>query len=232
MSRMEKIRCFAGQWLLLGVALWGCGGGGNGSSTCSGGLCGGTGGGGGNPTGCNAAAPCGGILDGTWQVDGVCVEGDLAAAMLAQLNLPADCHNLFQSTTATRTGTVIFADGMETDNSSLVVDASALFTEACASADVGYAIVMGTAACNSLGPVLVSSQQFTTAICSLAGSNCACSVSKRWPTPIAPQAYVVSGNTITYPGGGNSLDYCVSGTTLTTRELESGTTFVTTLQKL
>jgi len=62
--------------------------------------------------------------------------------MQAQLNLPADCHNLFQSTTATRTGTVTFADGMETDNSSLIVDASVLFTEACASADVEYPIVM------------------------------------------------------------------------------------------
>jgi hypothetical protein len=156
----------------------------------------------------------------------------LAAATLAQLNLPAECHNLFQSTTATRTGIVTFADGMETDNSSLIVDASVLFTEACVSADVGYAIVMGAAACSSLGPFLVSSQQFSTATCSLAGSNCACSVSKRWPTPIASQAYVVAGNTITYPGGGNSLDYCVSGTTLTTREVESGATLVTTLQKL
>jgi hypothetical protein len=171
-------------------------------------------------------------LDGTWQVDGVCVEGDLAAAVVAQLNLPADCHNLFQSTSATATGTVTFADGMETDNSSLIVDASVLFTEACASADVGYAIVMGTAACNSLGPVLASSQQFSTATCSLAGSNCACSVSKRWPTPTTPQGYVVSGNTITNSGGGGSMDYCVSGTTLTIREVDSGATFITTLQKL
>jgi hypothetical protein len=152
--------------------------------------------------------------------------------MLAQLNLPADCHNLFQSVAATMTGTVTFANGMETDNFSQTVDASVVFTEACASADIGYAIVMGTAACNSLGPYLVSTQQFSTASCSLAGSNCACSVSKRWPTPTTPQAYVVSGNTITYPGGGNSLDYCVSGTTLTTREVESGATLVTTLQKL
>jgi hypothetical protein len=152
--------------------------------------------------------------------------------MLAQLNLPADCHNLFQSVTATMTGTVTFANGMETDNFSQTVDASVLFTEACASADIEYAIVMGTAACNSLGPYLVSTQQFSTASCSLAGSNCACSVSTRRQTPTTPLAYVVSGNTITYPGGGSPMDYCVSGTTLTVREVESGVTFVTTLQKL
>ena len=91
---------------------------------------------------------------------------------------------------------------------------------------------MGTAACSSLGPYLVSTQQFSTATCSLAGSNCACSVSKRLATPTTPQAYVVSGNTITYPGGGSPMDYCVSGTTLTTREVESGVAFVTILHKL
>jgi hypothetical protein len=152
--------------------------------------------------------------------------------MLAQLNLPADCHNLFQSTIATTTGTVTFADGVETDNSALIVDASVLFTEACASADIEYPIVMGTAACNSLGPYLVSTQQFSTASCSLAGSNCACSVSRQLQSPTTPLAYVVSGNTITYPGGGSPMDYCVSGTTLTAREVASGVTFVTTLLKL
>jgi hypothetical protein len=234
MLRMEKINYFAGHLLLLGVAVWGCGGGDD-TSTCSGALCGGTPAGGGGAAGsgtCSAVAPCGGSLDGTWQVDGVCVEGDLAAVMLAQQNLPAACHDLFQSVTPTMTGTVTFADGMETDNFSQTVGASVLFTEACMSADVGYAVIISAATCTSVGPYLVSNQQFSTATCSLAGSNCACSVSQRSQSPTTPQAYVVSGNTVTYSGGGSSMDYCVSGTTLTAREVESGVTFVTTLHKL
>jgi hypothetical protein len=152
--------------------------------------------------------------------------------MLAQQDLPAVCHDLFQSVTETMTGTVTFANGVETDNLSRTINASLLFTEACMSADVGYAVVISAAACTSVGPYLVSDQQFSTATCSLAGSNCACSASQQMQLPTTPQAYVVSGNTVTYSGGGSPMDYCVSGTTLTVRVVDSGATLVITLHKL
>jgi hypothetical protein len=78
----------------------------------------------------------------------------------------------------------------------------------------------------------MSNPTFTSASCSFAGGNCDCSGSAQKQLPTTPQAYVVSGNTVTYPSGSSPMDYCVSGTTLTVRETDSGTIFVTTLHKL
>jgi len=59
---MERNLSFLVQAIVFSAIALGCGG--NSS---------------GNAGTCNAAAPCGGTLDGTWQMDSTCVEGDLAA---------------------------------------------------------------------------------------------------------------------------------------------------------
>jgi hypothetical protein len=182
---MKDSSLLAGQLLLLGAIFLGCGSDDDkGSSTCSGVLCGGAaGGGGGNTTGagtCNAAAACGGTLDGSWQVDGVCIEGDLSSALVASQNLPAACSNIVQSVTPTMTGTVTFADGMETDNFTQTISATVLYTEACMSADARLCSCHKRCRLHQRGVVLGEQYSiFSTATCSLAGSNCACSMSQQ-----------------------------------------------------
>jgi len=130
------------------------------------------------------------------------------------------------------TGTVTFANGMETDNLTQTINANVVYTPDCLSALVGYAATVSATACTTtLGPSLIA-QGFSSANCSFTGGNCACAVSSDTLLPTTPQAYVVSGNTITYSNGSTPIDYCVSGTTLTAREIDSGLTFVTTLHKL
>jgi hypothetical protein len=170
-------------------------------------------------------------LDGTWQADAVCVEGDLVATM-APADLPSACSGLFQSATPTITGTVTFANGMETDNVTETINASVVYTSACVSALAGATVTMTATMCSALGQQLMSQSTFSSASCSFVGGNCPCSVSSLQQLPTTPQAYTVSGNTITYPSGSTPMDYCVSGTTLTAREVDSGLTFVTTLHKL
>jgi hypothetical protein len=130
------------------------------------------------------------------------------------------------------TGTVTFASEMETDNLAQTVSASVVYTPACVSAEAGSPVTITAASCNSLGPAMMSSKPGSSVTCSFVGGNCACAMSIVSQLPATPQAYVISGNTITYPSGSSPMDYCVSGTTLTVREVESGLTFVTTLHKL
>jgi hypothetical protein len=128
-------------------------------------------------------------------------------------------------------GTVTFANGMETDNLTETASVRFVFNSACVSALAGQTVAMSATICSAMGQGLMSDPKVTSANCSLAGSNCDCSMSNQSQSPTTPQAYVVSGNTVTYPSGSGPMDYCVSGTTLTVRETDSGTTFVTTLHK-
>jgi len=184
---------------------------------------------------CSAVAPCGGALEGTWQLDTTCDEGNLAAAMASQQNLPAACNNLFQSASPTLTGTVQFAGGMETDTLTTTLNATVLYTSACVSALSGTTVALNATICSILGPSLTGSGGFTTATCTFASGGCSCAVSMTSQSDTTAQPYTLSGNTIVYTSGSDPMDYCVSGTTLTTRGAVaglSGVTFVTTAHKL
>ena len=184
---------------------------------------------------CNAAVTCGGILDGTWQLDTTCVEGNLAAAMESSAGLPSACSNVFQSATPSITGTVTFANGSETDNMTETLDATILYTSACVGAVAGTTVTLNASVCSLLGPELVSQGDFSSATCTFASGGCSCSVASTSQADTTPQAYTISGHTIVYADGSDPMDYCVSGTTLTTSGSVTGlpgVTFVSTAHKL
>jgi hypothetical protein len=184
---------------------------------------------------CSAAAPCGGTLDGTWTVTSVCAEGNLAATMNQQLGLPAACDNTFQSVTLGASGTVTFANGMETDNLTQTMDANLVFTAACESAVANQTVTLTSSTCTTIQQSLTSaSSSFTTANCSLSNGSCVCTASYDQQSSTTPASYTVSGSIVTYTGTDPdpSIDYCVSGTTLTARQALSGVTGVTVVSVL
>ena len=187
---------------------------------------------GGNAGTCNAAAPCGGTLDGTWQMDSTCVEGDLAAYLAIIPGGPFPACTQVQTATAAMAGTAAFASGIETDNLTITFDASVSYSPACVGTIGGTTTALDATACTGFQQTLLNRQYVSTAACSFEGGDCACSVSLEVNAPAAPQAYTISGSRISYANGGTPLDYCVSGTTLTTRDAESHATFYNTAHKL
>ena len=175
---------------------------------------------------------CGGTLDGTWQIDGTCIEGNVASLMAAQQNLPSACGGLFKTAMASLEGTVTFANGMETDNLTLNIDATVVYTPTCVSAINGTTIVLTAAICTTFQSALVSNQTFSSATCSFTGGNCACSVSSQSQSPTTPEAYTISGNQVVYSNGNSPMDYCVTGTTLSVRQVEGSVTLFNTAHKL
>jgi len=184
---------------------------------------------------CGAAAPCGGTLDGTWTVTSVCAEGNLAATMNQQLGLPAACDNTFQSATLGASGSVTFANGMETDNLTQTMDANLVFTAACESAVAKQTVTLTPATCTTIQQSLTSSSgSFTTANCSLSNGSCVCTASYDKQSPTTPMSYSVSGSTVTYTGTNPDppIDYCVSGTTLSASQALSGVSGVSVVSVL
>jgi hypothetical protein len=194
---------------------------------------GGSGGGGGGGAGsCNMNPTCGGTLDGTWQMDTTCAEGDVAQMMAGQLSLPAACNGLFQTATLSLTGTAKFANGMETDNLTMTTDAKVLYTPACVGAISRTTVTLTADICTTMQSNLLKNGTFSSASCAFTGGNCACSVSNQQQSPGTPVAYTVSGGTISYTDGSSPMNYCVQGTTLTARQLDSGLTLFNTAHKL
>ncbi len=190
---------------------WGCGGSGKGSATT-----------------CNSPAPCGGALDGTWQIDSVCNEGDLAAAMASQQGLPAACSQVFESASMTGTGTITLANGAQTNNVVQKIAATAVYTPECITALTQRSVTFSASICSALQQQLANSSGVSQAACSLSGSNCTCSLAYENQASSDPMSYTVSGNTVTYTSSEEApLTYCVAGTTMTVSQAVNGLSGIT-----
>ncbi len=86
---------------------------------------------------CGGVPQCGGTVDGKWQLDSVCLEGDLATALDANLSLPPACSHTIETASISASGTVTFATGTETDDLTGTMTANAVYTAACESAIAG-----------------------------------------------------------------------------------------------
>jgi hypothetical protein len=199
--RSSQLVLVGGLLLVGGTGALGCGGGSGGGGTC------------------NAVSPCGGSVEGSWQIETTCAEGDLDAAMLASASAPSACNSLFQDFALDSAGTVTFSNGTENDDVTMSMKGNVVYTPACLSAlGGGAAVTLTTTSCANVGSGLTSSGQFSSATCSLANGACACAVVMT-KTARTTQAYAISGTQITYQDPKQSpMDYCVSGTTMTVRQ--------------
>jgi len=214
----------------------GNGGAGSGTGGASGGgTTGGNGGAGNTGVGCNEVTPCGGALDGTWQIDATCFVGSLTDVLAASEDLPPACNDLYRSATATHTGTVTFANGLETNNFTLTMNSQIVYTSECVSAINNMTITIDANACAVLEQSLASQTGFVSATCSLVSDDCSCSASYVSQADATPQAYTLSNGRITYADTLTSpMDFCISGTTLLTQQEDTATSTIVifTLHKL
>jgi len=192
---------------IVGTAQFGCG------SSDSGG--------GGNAT-CSAFTDCGGVIEGTWTISGVCPEGDLAQEMFQESKLPAACADLYQSATVSASGTDTFAGGTETANVTIVTSAKVHMTAACVSAQAGGTpVTLSQPICDAAGtqmsPADTTGASTTTATCKLAGSACDCDLVSTVHVA-STNTYTTAGSILTDTTDNTTKEYCVSGTTVKVRE--------------
>jgi hypothetical protein len=187
----------------VGILQSGCGGGSGGVPTCS------------------AFTACGGDLTGQWAIDGVCTEGDFAAARMGGTDLPEECKNAVQSVSVQMSGTLTYASGIETSDIRMTMKVKYTFTAACISAMAGgVSVPMTQEVCSAAGSVGGGDPEAPTISCNLAGNACNCNMTID-TQGTGTDSYTVSGSIMTYTDG-DSAQFCVSGDKLTLRQASDG----------
>jgi hypothetical protein len=182
--------------------------------------CGCGGGGGNNIPVCGAFSPCGGDLTGKWTLDGICTEGDIFGSFMDTTDLPPECKNLVQSVSMNMSGTIEYANGVETSDVNMSMNMRFSYTSACLSAEAGTTVTMTQAICDSMVSSMTSDPDAPKVTCSFSGGNCNCVMTM---TNHAQEtaSYTVNGNTFTYEDG-DEVEFCVSGSSLTMRQASDG----------
>jgi hypothetical protein len=163
---------------------------------------------------CAAPAACGGTLDGTWQLDSSCVQGDEVALLNATPGNPAACSTLFQKASDSASGTVTYANGTQTSNVTKTSKYDVLYTQACVAALRGAMITLDATACATVQQSAIDSGNYTRVSCSYSSAGCPCTFVSQ-STDTSTVNYTVSGTSIVYANGDPPADYCVSGNTMT-----------------
>jgi len=172
---------------------------------------------------------CGGDPTGSWEIIAICVEGDLVAALDAELSSQQTaCSSTFTAADLSATGSVTYGAGSVGYKRHSEVVESIEYTPACTAALTSGATLDATV-CSQMQSNL-NKESGTQATCTFAGGNCKCSATVSQLSPTGA-SYTVSGSTIT-ESDGSAYDLCVTGTTMVQRELISGNVYaVTQLRK-
>jgi hypothetical protein len=201
-----------------------CGGGGGGGTKVDGGGTkgsdAGTSGSAGSGGTCQAAAPCGGDLEGTWEVTSVCTNGDMAMMMVASMGsgagLPEGCKDLFQDFTIDMKGTIVFEQGLMTSTLDRTLKGREHITPTCLTALGAPFTSFTESSCSDMESDLALAEDPNTATCTLKAGNCDCDFTSASDGLPEDNNYILSGNQVVDPEGQASpMDYCVSGNTLT-----------------
>jgi hypothetical protein len=174
----------------------------------------GCGGGSGSIPTCGVFQACGGDLTGTWTFDGMCGEGDIATSMMDTSGLPPECSDIIKSFSMNISGTLIYANGTETSDVNMTMTARAVYSSACINAEAGTSVAVSQALCDAMSSGM-SSTDGPTMTCKLASGGCDCNMTMSQSAQES-DTYTVSGSTLTYSGG-DTIEFCVSGTKLTVR---------------
>jgi hypothetical protein len=174
---------------------------------------------------CGSIDACGGEVTGTWQLTSSCVEGNLTAAVNLNQDLPAACRGAYKSVVASVTGTVAFNAGTATNNTTTTIDYDFVANGNCLTA-FGVPVSDMTAACAALGPAMIAGKFHNVVNCAVEGGGCHCTAKNEYPRQ-ETLPYTVQGSKLSYSTGGDSMDFCVEGSTLRSRQF--ATELVTTV---
>jgi hypothetical protein len=176
---------------------------------------------------CEQLTGCGGDVEGTWNVEDICVENAVALAGMA-VDDPA-CSTLFAGVNVGASGSFMFNAGALTSTFMMTVDIHAVWTPACLMALSGATNLDIAATCASLNNEYGSNGQFSAASCAVVGGNCDCELSSEREL-FAGNNYTVQGNKIVYPSEG-AIDYCVEGNALTLGTVMDGRVMTISLSR-
>ena len=86
---------------------------------------------------CQDFSPCGGDIEGTWEVDNVCSTDDLVAQMntFSSQLVPA-CEDVIRTASITWSGTIDYSAGIETADLESVTTFTAVYTAECMAAQI------------------------------------------------------------------------------------------------
>jgi hypothetical protein len=167
--------------------------------------------GGGDTPSCDSFTACGGDLNGTWELDSTCAQGELSAVLLAEDNAPQACSDLYSSVSMQLTGAIQYANGVETANLTITRTYTAVYTAPCLSAMSNSTVTVTEAGCANAQSTL-NARSNTTASCQFDGDNCSCQVEQRTGGTPTVDSYTIADGSLTYSGG-NSSQFCVQGST-------------------
>ena len=174
---------------------------------------------GGGAAACGSFTACGGDLEGTWELEKLCLDVD--PAMFGAIDNPA-CSDFVQDVRVMADGMLTVTSDTLTFSGTLDMDIDFRFSDACLQASAGDTTIKTNAQlCSSLQDGLEEGAQepdaaITSATCSAGAAACNCTASAPPQTISSSGAYSVTGNTLMDPDGETS-EYCVQGDSLTLR---------------
>jgi hypothetical protein len=215
-ANIRVMRCPLGVMWLCGwmvsllLALPGCGDGSSGPTLVHAGACTGT---------FNA---CGGDPTGTWSLTGACIDGDLVAALNAEMaaDYPA-CADTYSAAGVALGGSVTYGDGKYTFDATMEIIQSFTYTPACV-AQLSNGVALSAAVCSQLEQGL-NRESGGKATCSYVGTNCDCEGTLT-QTNDTSGSYSISGSTI-IEDSGTTYQFCVEGASMSQREVVAGNVY-------
>ena len=159
---------------------------------------------------CQAVAPCGGDVTGTWKITSVCQQ-----PQSADLGDGGSCPGqMLQVSLVGLDGTVTFGGGSFT---SAITGgaASEMLTEPTSCFGANTSVL----SCDQLSTALMESDAGTTGSCAVSGSNCICNGTVTVQPTTSSGTYTISGTSLSLTlanstTGPQSDGYCVQGNTL------------------
>lgn len=161
------------------------------------------------PATCTAPTPCGGALAGRYNYTGACIGQDELTGFKTQVEQACGANSVnIYGYDGGLAGFAFFSTGQVCRTVQGAVTVSATISGQCVA---GCSLVSGQI-----------SQMGYTGSCFVDGGLCDCTATRAIGISNMAAPYTTSGNTLTITSSGQTFEYCVSGMSLTTRELDAG----------
>ena len=225
MNRVRFVHWMSSLGVAGAVALSACGGESNTNDEGSGGEAGdpsgnggssargGSGGTAGTPTGgtggtgidgvCDEIMPCGGDLEGSWNVSENCAE----VVVTDVVDYPG-CEDVRGYGSAEVTGTFTFSSGVVIQNIVVTPNVSVVITDVCAQGIVGSDMITAADLCPLLDATLMMDAE-TPLNCAVSAEGCLCAGEQPPQTNMGTDTYQIVGNQVMI--GGETFDFCQEG---------------------
>jgi len=178
-------------------------------------------------------SPCGGDPTGTWNVVGVCLDGDLAAAYNADsYSKHPECSSQTKEVRVGASGSATYtsgADAIVSHQATRVQEVKDSYSSDCAAAAFSVT-TLDAGACAQIQQTLQAADSQKKVSCSMSAGNCDCTSTTTQEVK-AQNMFEISGSTIT-ESDDRTYSICIRDNKMTQGEVKSGSVnIVTSFQK-